>query len=54
MKKVLKALRTDKEGEFVSHDFNKFCEEHGVHRELTAPYTPEQTGVAERNNYIVV
>ncbi|KAA0050265.1 integrase [Cucumis melo var. makuwa] len=28
--------------------------EHGIHRELTTPYTPEQNGVAERKNQTVV
>lgn len=31
-----------------------FCEENGIRRELTAPYTPEQNGVAERKNRTVV
>ncbi|KAL4318116.1 hypothetical protein GQ457_18G020990 [Hibiscus cannabinus] len=52
--KPVKALRTDKGGEFTSKDFWMFCEENGIHRELTTPYTPEQNGVAERKNRTVV
>ncbi|KAJ0491696.1 putative RNA-directed DNA polymerase [Helianthus annuus] len=52
--KLLKTLRTDRGGEFCSGEFNAFCDEHGIHRELTAPYTPEQNGVAEHKNRTVV
>ncbi|KAH0711345.1 hypothetical protein KY289_007304 [Solanum tuberosum] len=47
-------LRTDRRGEFVSNEFNFFCEKNGIHKELTAPYTPEQNGVAEWKNRTVV
>ena len=47
---LIKTLRTDRGGEFISIDFNVFCEENRICRELTAPYTPEQNGVAERKN----
>ena len=50
----IKTLRTDRGGEFVSTDFNIFCEENGICTELSAPYTPEQNGVAERKNRTVV
>ncbi|PKA46818.1 Retrovirus-related Pol polyprotein from transposon TNT 1-94 [Apostasia shenzhenica] len=50
----IKVLRTDRGGEFLSHEFKAFCEENGIHRELTAPYTPEQNGVAERKNRTIV
>lgn len=38
----------------MSNEFNVFCDENGIRRELTAPYTPEQNGVAERKNRTVV
>jgi len=41
------ALRSDRGGEFTSNEFATFCEKNGIHRELTAPYAPEQNGVAE-------
>ncbi|RVW26239.1 Retrovirus-related Pol polyprotein from transposon TNT 1-94 [Vitis vinifera] len=52
--KCIKVLRTDRGGEFLSNDFKVFCEEEGLHRELTTPYSPEQNGVAERKNRTVV
>lgn len=50
----IKTLRTDRGGEFLSNEFVHFCDESGIHKELTAPYTPEQNGVAERKNRTVV
>ncbi|RVW83084.1 Retrovirus-related Pol polyprotein from transposon TNT 1-94 [Vitis vinifera] len=52
--KCIKVLRTDRGGEFLSNDFKVFCEEEGLHRELTTPYSLEQNGVAERKNRTVV
>ncbi|GKE69578.1 retrovirus-related pol polyprotein from transposon TNT 1-94 [Tanacetum coccineum] len=52
--KNVKVLRTDRGGEFVSKEFTAYCDEEGIKRELTAPYTPEQNGVAERKNRTVV
>lgn len=40
---LIKTLRTDRGGEFTSHEFNVFCEEYGIQRHLTAPYSPQQT-----------
>jgi transposase InsO family protein len=50
----LKTLRSDRGGEFCSKEFHKFCEVHGIKRELTAPHSPEQNGVTERKNRTVV
>lgn len=50
----IKMLRTNRGGEFCSQEFNSFCEESGVRRQLTTPYTPEQNGVAKRKNRTVV
>lgn len=43
-------LRTDRGGEFTSREFNNFCSEAGIKRQLTAPYSPQQNGVVERRN----
>ncbi|KAL0551410.1 hypothetical protein IC582_010496 [Cucumis melo] len=50
----VKSLRSDRGGEFLSNNFNHFCKERGIHRELITPYTPEQNGIAERKNRTVV
>ena len=50
----INVLHTDRGDEFISKEFNLFCEEEGIQRELTAPYTPEQNGIAERKNRTIV
>lgn len=50
----IKCLRTDRGGEFTSNEFNLFCKENGIKRQLTAAYTPQQNGVAERKNRTVM
>ncbi|KAD4384336.1 hypothetical protein E3N88_24504 [Mikania micrantha] len=50
----VKALRTDRGGEFTSTKFEQLCSEHGIKRFLTAPYTPQQNGVVERRNQTVL
>lgn len=47
-------LRTDRGGEFNSQEFKQFCEDHGISRQLTAAYTPQQNGVAERKNRAIM
>lgn len=43
-------LRTDRGGEYNSKAFQEFCVESGIKRQLTAAYTPQQNGIAERKN----
>lgn len=47
---VLVCLRTDRGGEFNSKAFDDYCKESGIKRQLTAAYTPQQNGIAERKN----
>nr|GEX90697.1 zinc finger, CCHC-type [Tanacetum cinerariifolium] len=54
MRMKLRMLRTDKGGEFTSNEFTKYCKENGIARQLTAPYAPQQNGVVERRNRIVL
>lgn len=37
-------------GEFTSQEFQGFCDESGIRRHLTAPYSPQHNGVVERRN----
>ena len=50
----LRALRTDRGGEFTSTEFSNYCNSNGIKRELTAPYSPQQNGVAKRKNRTVM
>ncbi|KAL4335379.1 hypothetical protein GQ457_07G009100 [Hibiscus cannabinus] len=47
-------LRSDRGSEFTSTTFNSFCEEYGIRRQLTMPYSPQQNGVAERKNQTIL
>ncbi|KAL6338345.1 hypothetical protein AAG906_018715 [Vitis piasezkii] len=47
-------LRIDRGGEFTSLEFNAFCKTNGISRQLTAAYTPQQNGVAERKNRTIM
>ena len=49
-----KALRSDHGGEFIGIMFRNFCEEHGIHHSLTVPKSPQQNGVVERKNRMVM
>ena len=48
--KKMKILRSDNGGEFTSNEFNEYCKEAGIKRELTIPYSPQQNDVAETKN----
>lgn len=52
--KKIKTLRTDRGGEFMSKQFLSYCEEAGIYRQFTAPFSPQQNGVVERRNRTVV
>ncbi|KAG7585622.1 Ribonuclease H-like superfamily [Arabidopsis thaliana x Arabidopsis arenosa] len=47
---AIKTFRSDRGGEFVSVEFQAFCEASGIQRHLTAPYSPQQYGVVEKRN----
>ena len=49
-----KTLRTYNGGEYTSKEFESFCKEAGIKRELTSPYNPQQNGVAERKNKTIM
>jgi hypothetical protein len=46
---TIELLRTDNGGEYLSKEFEGFCDDNGIRREFTIPYTPQQNGTAERN-----
>ncbi|GAA0161186.1 hypothetical protein LIER_17558 [Lithospermum erythrorhizon] len=52
--KHIKCLRIDRGGKYLSGEFNAYCNEHGIKRQLINPYTPQQNGVAERRNRTVM
>jgi hypothetical protein len=52
--KQMLTLRNDNGGDYLSKQFGKFCRLEGIHRQLTVPYTPSQTGVSERKNRTIL
>ena len=52
--KRIKVLRSDRGKEYTSREFERFCEDEGIERQLTVAYSPQQNGVSERKNRIVM
>lgn len=50
----IKVLRSDNGGEDISKAFDVFLHKHGIARQISAPYTPQQNGVVERANRTIV
>jgi transposase InsO family protein len=50
----LKAFRSCRVGEFNSGTYMEFCQEYGIKHNTTTAYTPQQNGVVERRNQMVV
>ncbi|GJS24896.1 retrotransposon protein, putative, ty1-copia subclass [Tanacetum coccineum] len=48
--KKIKALRSDRGGEYLSQEFKDYLGKNGIVQHLTSPYTPQQNGVSERRN----
>ena len=40
-RKPIKTLRIDHGEEYCSNEFEAFCLDHGIHKELTVVYTPQ-------------
>jgi transposase InsO family protein len=49
-KTTIKCIRCDRGTEFINARFKEFCVSQGTKLETSAPYTPQQNGVAERAN----
>ncbi|KAK8640398.1 hypothetical protein V6N13_008152 [Hibiscus sabdariffa] len=48
--KSIKALRSNRGGEYLSHEFDELLKECGIVSQLTPPGTPQWNGVSERRN----
>ncbi|KAJ4744212.1 Transposon Ty1-GR1 Gag-Pol polyprotein [Rhynchospora pubera] len=46
----IKVLRSDRGGEYLSHEFGNYLKECGIVPQLTPPGTPQWNGVSERRN----
>ncbi|GJR49191.1 retrotransposon protein, putative, ty1-copia subclass [Tanacetum coccineum] len=52
--KKIKALRSDRGGEYLSQEFKEYLGKNGIVQHLTSPYTPQQNGVSERRNHTLL
>eukprot|EP01018_Ginkgo_biloba_P038757 Gb_28556 [translate_table: standard] len=50
----IKVLRSYNGGGFTSKECAHFCNQYGIRRQFSAPYTPQQNGVVERMNRTLV
>ena len=50
----LKILRSDRGGEYMSEKFESFLKKHRIRHQLTVRSTPQQNGVVERKNRIIM
>jgi transposase InsO family protein len=50
----IKTLRSYNGGEFTSEEFKEYCKEVEIKREISTPYNPQQHGIAERKNQIIM
>ena len=49
----IKMLRSNRGGDFISEEFSNYFLSHGIKRQLTAPYSPQENRVVERKNRTV-
>nr|GEW06489.1 retrotransposon protein, putative, Ty1-copia subclass [Tanacetum cinerariifolium] len=49
--KTIKALRLDRDGEYVSQEFKDYLKACRIIQQLTPPYKPQHNGVSERRNH---
>ncbi|CAI7904110.1 unnamed protein product [Closterium sp. NIES-53] len=52
--KRVKAIRSDRGGEFLGAEFRSWLKRHGIKQHLTTAYTPQSNGVAERANRTII
>nr|GEX75756.1 hypothetical protein [Tanacetum cinerariifolium] len=54
LRKTIKALRSDRGGEYISQEFQDYLKACGIVQQLTSPYTPQHNGVSERKNHTLL
>lgn len=47
---MIKVLRTNCSGEFTSGEFIAFLKAHGIHHDLTTPYSSKQNSIARQEH----
>nr|GEU94382.1 hypothetical protein [Tanacetum cinerariifolium] len=54
LEKTIKALRSDRGGEYINQEFKDYLKAYGIIQQLTPPYTPQHKGVFERRNHTLL
>nr|GEU91215.1 hypothetical protein [Tanacetum cinerariifolium] len=54
LEKTIKALRSDRGGEYISQEFQDYLKACGIVQQLTPPYTPQHNGMSERRNHTLL
>src|SRR3954464_2595622 len=54
LRKKIKHLRSDRGGEYLSHEFGNHLKGCGIVAQLTLPGTPQRNGVSERRNWTLL
>ena len=52
--KKVKALQSDNGGEYIPNEFKDFRRKEEIRRELIVPHNPQQNGVTERKNKMIM
>nr|GEX77052.1 retrotransposon protein, putative, Ty1-copia subclass [Tanacetum cinerariifolium] len=50
LEKTIKALRSDRGGEYISQEFKDYLKSYGIVQQLTPPYIPQHNSVSEKRN----
>jgi hypothetical protein len=50
----IKQFHSDNGGEFISNEFKNYCLQNGILKTTSAPYCPQQNGIAERVNRTIL
>ncbi|GJY10416.1 zinc finger, CCHC-type containing protein [Tanacetum coccineum] len=51
LRNIIKALPSDRGGEYIRQEFKDYLKACGIIQQLTPPYTPQHNGVSERRNH---
>ncbi|CAI7932800.1 unnamed protein product, partial [Closterium sp. NIES-54] len=51
--RLVKAICTDRGGDFLSKEFSLWLKKNGIRHSLTMPYSPAMNGIAERANWTI-
>src|SRR3954462_456138 len=52
--KMIKLLRSDHGGEYLSQEFDDHLKSRGIFPQLTSPGTPQRNGVSKRRNHTLL